>query len=65
MTCTREDSATVQLAMKLCEIDGVDPFEQADGGLTMRYSGREFLNWQTRLREARMMRLGQTMEIRS
>lgn len=64
MICKPEDSATAQLALKLYEIDGLDPFEQADGGLTLRYSGREFLNWQTRIQEARKLRLAQTLEIR-
>ncbi len=63
MTYSPEDSCIAQLAMKLCEIDGIDPFEESDGGLTLRYAGREFPNWQTRLQEARKLRFAQTVEI--
>jgi hypothetical protein len=64
MTGSLEDTALMNVAVHLCEIDGIDPFEQADGGFTLRFAGREFTNWQTRIQEARKLRYGQRVEVR-
>ena len=56
----KEDIALMNLAVDLCVIDGVDPYEEADGGFTLRFAGRGFVMWQTRINEARKLRHVQT-----
>jgi hypothetical protein len=57
------DTALHNIAIHLCEIDGIDPYEQVDGGFTKRFAGRDFANWQTRINEARKIKYAQNVKI--
>jgi hypothetical protein len=58
-----KDTALHNIAITLCEIDGLDPWEEADGGFTQRFAGRAFPNWQTKINEARKLKYAQTVRI--